>query len=36
MFKSSTAYNSEKDGMAINNKTTQGIRVQTISKDVLC
>jgi hypothetical protein len=36
IFKSSTAYNNEKDGTAINNKTTQGIKVQTISKIVLC
>jgi hypothetical protein len=36
MFKSSTAYSSEKEGIAINNKTTQGIKVQIISKTVLC
>jgi hypothetical protein len=36
MFKSSTAYNNEKDGTAINNKTAQGINVQIISNVVLC
>jgi hypothetical protein len=36
IFKSSTAYNNENDGTAINNKTKHGINVQTISKTVLC
>jgi len=36
IFKSSTAYNKEKEGIAISNKTTQGTKVQTISKVVLC
>jgi hypothetical protein len=36
IFKSSTAYNKEKDGIAMNNKTKQGISVQIISNIVLC
>jgi hypothetical protein len=36
IFKSSTAYNKENEGIAINNKIPQGINVHTISKKVLC
>jgi hypothetical protein len=36
IFKSSTAYNNENEGIAISNKIAQGINVQTISKKVLC
>jgi hypothetical protein len=36
MFKSSTAYSKENDGIAISNKIPQGINVQTISRKVLC
>jgi len=36
IFKSSTAYSNEKDGIAINNKIPHGINVQIISKVVLC
>jgi hypothetical protein len=36
IFKSSTAYSNENEGIAINNKIAQGINVQTISKKVLC
>jgi len=34
-FSSSTLYNKEKDGIAINNKTTHGIIVQIVSNKVL-
>jgi hypothetical protein len=34
--KSSTAYNKEKEGMAINIKTIHGNNVQIISTKVLC
>jgi len=36
IVKSSTAYNNEKEGIAINNKIIQGIKVQIISNLVLC
>jgi len=36
MFKSSTAYNKEKEGIAKNNKIILGIVVHTISKLILC
>jgi hypothetical protein len=36
IFKSSTAYNNEKEGTAINNKIKQGTNVQIISRTVLC
>jgi hypothetical protein len=36
VLKSSIAYNKENDGIAINNKTTQGNKVHTISIKVLC
>lgn len=36
ILKSSIAYINEKEGTAINNKTKQGIKVQIISKTVLC
>jgi hypothetical protein len=36
IFKSSTAYNKENEGIAINNNIKQGINVQIISKKVLC
>ena len=36
VLKSSTAYNKEKEGIAINNKIKQGVKVQIISKTVLC
>jgi len=35
-FSSSTLYNKENEGIAINNNTTQGIIVQTVSNIVLC
>jgi hypothetical protein len=36
VVKLSIAYSNEKEGIAINNKIIHGIRVQIISKDVLC
>jgi hypothetical protein len=36
IVKSSIAYNNENEGIAINNKITQGKSVQTISTKVLC
>jgi hypothetical protein len=36
IFKSSIAYNKEKEGIAINNKIQHGIKVQIISNKVLC
>jgi hypothetical protein len=36
VLKSSTAYNREKEGIAINNKIRHGVKVQIISNTVLC